>query len=256
MDSRYNHARDSYYFYVSRGQKEDYLKNKITYYKKALSFFDTIQDKKLTDYRNGAKTCYSLATVYYNDCRYEDAVKYYQLGIIYLDTFEKVFDVSVEDEDYRIKLELFTNLSDAYLFLNKQDPADDAFNNFIKVLKLIKNKSVEEKNALDKNDEYKSIWQYYKKRTTYDFHLDSIKFKKNQEGLFDTHDMNFLTNGLNSIVFGSREKPDQEIPKENPFASSKPYAPGFFNSSESLWGNRSLQSDTKEEDTPVMGMDI
>jgi len=178
---------------LSNQKKE---KQAIELFVVAFEAFDTYEfNKTIEDYRSISRACYTAATDCYNNFDFVRALTFYQKGSEYINR-----NISaLSDNDCRLLIESYIDMSDAYLNLYDRENANIAFLNAITAFQQISCKTADELVVSNKNDNYVSFREFYEKKTTTKEHLASSLFQNNQHLLYDKRDDDMVLNGISTL---------------------------------------------------------
>ncbi len=128
-------------------------------------------------------TYYRLGNCYFNMNRYDIAAVHYQNALSVMAELHNKHLDSFPGNLYRDAIELNFNLADAKLHLGKNDEAELAYEEAIRVFQHIEPKTEKEKALGDVRFNFRAFREFFEKRTSSEDYLASAEYRENNQRL-------------------------------------------------------------------------
>jgi tetratricopeptide (TPR) repeat protein len=166
----------------------------ISFFEKATDCLLQITNKDEYDYRKLREIYYHLGNSCFNCNHYEKAITIYHTAINYLQMIRQH-----ADNDRRMQVELYINCCDAYLHLNQLTLANQSLLTAIDTHQQIQYKKPDESALIHIYNNPLAFYDYYEKRTSQAFYLNSPQHLKQAKMLEIFYHESRLNNVLNNI---------------------------------------------------------
>lgn len=176
----------------------------------SLETYAKIRNQDANFYRKVTEAYHTLGDINFNDKKYVDAALAYDRGTHQMENMMKL-NMNFEDDDYRILIGLFINLSDAYMHLDKRDASTDAFKNAIKAFELIKWKTAQERKVANANDNYQSFRVYHEAQLSGKTYLSSHIYEQNGNLFQRKQDEKVVANMLGDLGITPAKQEAREL---------------------------------------------